>query len=72
MLMQYYHIVTIMIAQFNDFKIEHVPHTIITDNGRQFINHGLAEFYRNFKIKHITNGQAEAAKKSSSNSSRKD
>jgi len=48
-----------------------IPHTIITDNGRQFIDHGLAEFYRNFKIKHITsfvehpqtNGQAEAVNK---------
>jgi len=48
-----------------------IPHTIIIDNGRQFVNQGLAEFYQNFKIKHITssvehpqtNGQAEAANK---------
>jgi len=48
-----------------------IPHTIITDNDRQFIDRGLAEFYRNLKIKHITssvehsqtNGQAEAANK---------
>jgi len=48
-----------------------IPHTIITDNGRQFIDRGLAEFYRNLKIKHITssvehpqtNDQTEAANK---------
>jgi len=48
-----------------------IPHTIITDNGRQFIDKGLTEFYRNLKITHITsfvehpqtNGQAEAANK---------
>jgi len=48
-----------------------VPHTIITDNGRQFIDKGLAEFYHDLNIQHITssvehpqtNGQAEAANK---------
>jgi len=48
-----------------------IPHTIITDNGRQFIDKGLADFYHNLKITHITssvehpqtNGQAEAANK---------
>jgi len=48
-----------------------VPHTIITDNGRQFIDIGLAKFYIGLGIKHITssvehpqtNGQAEAANK---------
>ena len=46
-------------------------HTTITDNGRQFIDKGLADFYRNLNVTHITssvehpqtNGQAEAAKK---------
>jgi len=48
-----------------------VPHTIITDNGRQFINKELVKFYTGLGIKHITsyvehpqtNGQAEAANK---------
>jgi len=48
-----------------------VPHTIITDNGRQFINKELTKFYTGLGIKHITNsiehpqtnGQAEAANK---------
>jgi len=48
-----------------------VPHTIITDNGRQFIDRGLQSFYDNLGIKSITtsvehpqtNGQAEAANK---------
>ena len=48
-----------------------VPHTIITDNGRQFIDKELAKFYTGLGIKHITssiehpqtNGQAEAANK---------
>jgi len=48
-----------------------VPHTIITDNGRQFIDKELAKFYTGLDIKHITsfvehlqtNGQAEAANK---------
>ena len=48
-----------------------VPHTIIIDNGRQFINKELAKFYTGLDIKHITssvehpqlNGQAEAANK---------
>jgi len=47
-----------------------IPHTIITDNGGQFIDKGLADFYHNLNITHITssvehpqtNGQAEAAK----------
>lgn len=48
-----------------------VPHTIITDNGRQFIDNELAKFYIGLDIKDITssvehpqtNGQAEAANK---------
>jgi len=48
-----------------------VPHTIITDNGRQFINKELANFYTSLGIKHVissvehlqTNGQAKAANK---------
>ena len=48
-----------------------VPHTIITDNGRQFIDKELAKFYTDLDIKHVTsfiehpqtNGQAEAANK---------
>jgi len=46
-------------------------HTIITDNGRQFIDKELAKFYTGLGIKHITssvehpqtNGQAEVANK---------
>jgi len=48
-----------------------VPHTIIIDNGRQFINKELAKLYTSLGIKHITslvenpqtNGQAELANK---------
>jgi len=48
-----------------------IPSIVITDNGRQFIDKGLAEFYRGHHIQHITssvehpqtNGQAEAANK---------
>ena len=48
-----------------------VPHTIITDNGQQFIDKELAKFYIGLGIKHVTssiehsqtNGQAEAANK---------
>jgi len=48
-----------------------IPNTIITDNGRQFIDQGLQSFYANLDIKSITvsvehpqiNGQAEAANK---------
>ncbi|XP_068461695.1 uncharacterized protein [Phaseolus vulgaris] len=48
-----------------------LPQIIITDNGRQFTDRGLAEFYEKLHIKHITssvehpqtNGQAEAANK---------
>jgi len=48
-----------------------VPHTIITDNGRQFIDKELPKFYTGLGIKHITssvehpqtNGQIEAANK---------
>ena len=48
-----------------------VPKTIITDNGRQFIDKGLADFYKGLHIHHVTssvehpqtNGQAEAANK---------
>jgi len=48
-----------------------IPHTIITDNGNQFTDTGLKEFYQGLHIKHVTssvehpqgNGQAEAANK---------
>jgi len=48
-----------------------VPHTIIIDNGRQFIDKELAKFYTGLGIKHITssvehpqtNGQGEATNK---------
>ena len=48
-----------------------MSHTIITNNGRQFIDKVLAKFYTDLDIKHITssvehpqaNGQAEAANK---------
>jgi len=48
-----------------------VPHTIITNNGRQFIDKELVKFYIGQGIKHVTssvehlqtNGQAEAANK---------
>ena len=48
-----------------------VPQTIITNNGRQFIDKELAKFYTGLGIKHVTssvehpqiNGQAEAANK---------
>jgi len=48
-----------------------IPHVIITDNGQQFFDPELAEFYEKLNIKHITssvehpqsNGQAEAANK---------
>jgi len=48
-----------------------VPHTIITNNGRQFIDKELAKFYTGLGIKHITssvehpqtNEHAEAANK---------
>jgi len=48
-----------------------IPHVIIIDNGRQFIDQGLIEFYEKLNIKHITssvehsqtNDQAEVANK---------
>ena len=48
-----------------------LPHTIITDNDREFIDKELAKFYTGLDIKHVTssaehpqiNGQAEAANK---------
>jgi len=48
-----------------------VPSIIIADNGRQFVDKGLAEFYKGLHIQHITssvehpqtNGQVEAANK---------
>ena len=48
-----------------------IPSIIITDNGKQLIDKGLAEFYKGLHIRHITssvehpqtNGQAEAANK---------
>ncbi|XP_027933467.1 uncharacterized protein LOC114188974 [Vigna unguiculata] len=48
-----------------------LPHTIITDNGRQFIDKKLRDFYMQVGIRHVTssvehpqtNGQAEAMNK---------
>ena len=48
-----------------------IPHTIITENGKQFTDAGLKDFYLGLHIKHVTssvehpqgNGQAEAANK---------
>nr|KYP65243.1 Transposon Ty3-I Gag-Pol polyprotein [Cajanus cajan] len=48
-----------------------IPHTLVTDNGRQFIAQGFEDFLRELGIKHLptlvehsqTNGQAEAANK---------
>jgi len=48
-----------------------LPHTIITDNGRQFIDKKLKDFYKQVGIRHVTssvehpqtNGQAEAMNK---------
>jgi len=48
-----------------------ILHTIITDNGKQFTDAGLKDFYLGLHIKHVTssvehpqgNGQAEAANK---------
>jgi len=48
-----------------------LPQVIITDNGRQFTDRGLAEFYEKLNIKHVpssvehpqTNGQAKAVNK---------
>jgi len=48
-----------------------IPHTIITDNGRQFVNRKLEFFLKELGIKHVTssvehpqtNGQAEAVNK---------
>jgi len=48
-----------------------IPHTIDTDNAQHFIDRGIANFYKELGIKHITsliehpktNGQAEAANK---------
>jgi len=48
-----------------------IPSIVITDNGRQFIDKGLAEFYKGLQIQHITssvehqqtNGQVEATNK---------
>nr|KYP51948.1 Pol polyprotein [Cajanus cajan] len=48
-----------------------IPHTLITDNGRQFIAQGFEDFLRELGIKHLptsvehpqTNGHAEAANK---------
>jgi len=48
-----------------------VPHTIVSDNKRQFINRGLQTFYDDLGIKSVTsliehpqtNGQVEAANK---------
>ncbi|XP_020209259.1 uncharacterized protein LOC109794199 [Cajanus cajan] len=48
-----------------------IPHTLVTDNGQQFIAQGFKDFLRELGIKHLptsvehpqTNGQAEAASK---------
>nr|KYP43636.1 hypothetical protein KK1_034916 [Cajanus cajan] len=48
-----------------------IPHTLVTDKGRQFIAQGFEDFLRELGIKHLptsvkhpqTNGQAEAANK---------
>nr|KYP31056.1 Pol polyprotein [Cajanus cajan] len=48
-----------------------IPHSLITDNGRQFIAHSFENFFRELGIKHLptsvehpqTNGQAKAANK---------
>ncbi|XP_017428620.2 uncharacterized protein LOC108336662 [Vigna angularis] len=48
-----------------------IPKIIVTDNGRQFIDKGLSEFYKKLGIKHVTssvehpqtNGQVEAVNK---------
>jgi len=48
-----------------------VPHTIITDNGRQFVDKELTKFYTSLGIKYITssvehpqtNGKADSANK---------
>nr|KYP58979.1 Pol polyprotein [Cajanus cajan] len=48
-----------------------IPHTLVTDNSRQFIAQGFEDFLRELGIKHLptsvehpqTNGQAEAANK---------
>jgi len=48
-----------------------VPHSIVSDNGQQFIDQGLMTFYKDLGIKSLTssveypqtNGQAEAANK---------
>nr|KYP31045.1 Pol polyprotein [Cajanus cajan] len=48
-----------------------IPHSLITDNGRQFIAQSFENFLRELRIKHLptsvehpqTNGQAEAANK---------
>ncbi|XP_017410139.1 uncharacterized protein LOC108322526 [Vigna angularis] len=48
-----------------------IPKVIVTDNGRQFIDKGLGEFYKKLGIKHVTssvehpqtNGQVEAVNK---------
>nr|KYP50147.1 Pol polyprotein [Cajanus cajan] len=48
-----------------------IPHTIVTDNGRQFVAGEFEDFLRELGIKHFptsvehpqTNGQAEAANK---------
>nr|KYP52320.1 Pro-Pol polyprotein [Cajanus cajan]KYP52335.1 Pro-Pol polyprotein [Cajanus cajan] len=48
-----------------------IPHSLVTDNGRQFIAQGFKDFLRELGIKHLltsvehpqTNGQAKAANK---------
>ncbi|XP_047171035.1 uncharacterized protein LOC124839305 [Vigna umbellata] len=48
-----------------------IPKTIVTDNGRQFVDKGLGDFYKKLGVKHVmssvehpqTNGQVEAANK---------
>ncbi|XP_068466216.1 uncharacterized protein [Phaseolus vulgaris] len=60
--------VTYVMTELPKFDL---PQVIITDNGRQFTDRGLAEFYVKLHIKHVTssvehpqtNSQAEAANK---------
>jgi len=53
-----------------------VPHTVVTENGRQLTDRGLHDFYEGLVIRRVTssiehpqnNGQAEAPTRSSSTS----
>jgi len=68
---------TITTLQVQKFVWKHIvcrygiPHTIVTDNGSQFIEKGLAKFYVGLRICHVTssiehpqiNGQVEVINK---------